>query len=153
MCIKNALAALLIFLPLFSFSQIKVSDVGDGWKAEVDSAINLIKRVDSTNYKILIGNCKEIEFIVGSISSTKPPYTIAINTGDLKRQSVNNIASLLVHESYHLYIYNNNIILTPNAEELVCYTREYEFLCRLSGIESWLLSHVINQIVKLKQTM
>jgi len=153
MCIKNALIALLIFLPSFAFSQIKISDVGDGWKQEVDSAIHLIKRIDTANYRVLIENCKEVEFIIGNTSTTKPPNTIAINTGDLKLKSINNIACVLVHESYHLYLYNHRIFLTPNEEELVCYTREYYFLCKLSGIEDWLFTHVINQMTKLRQTM
>jgi hypothetical protein len=153
MCIKNALTALLIFLPFLCFSQIKISNVGDGWKNEVDSAIRLIKRVDTANYRILIENCTEIEFIISNTSSTKLPHTIAINTGDLKLKSINNIACVLVHESYHLYIFNHRIFLTPNEEELVCYTREYYFLCKLAGIEDWLFTHVINQMTKLRQNM
>jgi hypothetical protein len=152
MRIKYALI-ILFFIPLFSFSQIKIADVGDGWKSEVDSAIKLIKKVDTANYRILMDNCKDIEFIISNVSSTKPPHTIAINTADLKIRSINNIASVLVHESYHLYIYNNRIFLTPNEEELVCYNREYQFLCRLSGIEDWLFTHVLNQIIKLKQSL
>jgi hypothetical protein len=153
MCIKNALVGIFIFLPFLCFSQIKISDVGDGWKGDVDSAIHLIKRVDTTNYRILIDNCHEIEFIISNTSSTKPPHTIAINTGDLKIKSINNLACVLVHESYHLYIFNHRIFLTPNEEELVCYNREYYFLCKLSGIEDWLFTHIITQITKLKQTM
>jgi len=151
MCIKNALILLLVLFPLFSFSQIKIPNVGDEWKPEVDSAISLIKKIDTSSYRILIENCNEIEFIVSNTSSTKPPHTIAINTGDLKIKSINNIACVLVHESYHLYIFNNRIFLTPNEEELVCYNREYRFLCKLSGIEDWLFNHVITQILKLRQ--
>ena len=153
MCIKNALIAFFLFIPLLSFEQIKIDNVGDGWKEQVDSAIQLIKKVDTSAYRVLAENCNHIEFIIGTISSTKPPHTIAINTGDIKKHSVNNLASCLVHESYHLYIFNNHIYLTPNEEELVCYTREYRFLCKLGGIEEWLMSHVLTQMEKLKQSL
>lgn len=139
----------IFFLLFFNTlnAQIKIQDVGDGWKSKVDSAIILIKETDTSAYNILIENCKEIEFIIGSYSTTKPPYIIAITTKDMSINSINNIAAILVHESYHLYIYNKGLVYTANKEELVCYMREYDFLCKLPYVEDWLFKNVINKLM------
>ena len=57
---------LLLFVTLFSpiYSQIKIDDVGDGWKSKVDSAIVLIKEKDPEKYNLLMTHCKEVEFII-----------------------------------------------------------------------------------------
>ena len=54
MYLKNALISLFIFLPILGFSQIKIDDVGDGWKMKVDSAVSVIKNSDPDKYNILI---------------------------------------------------------------------------------------------------
>ena len=146
MRIANALIFFLL-LPTLTFGQITVQDVGDGWKAKVDSAIELIKKTDTISYQILMENCKDVEFIIGKYSTTKPPYTIAITTKDMSLNSINNIAAVLVHESYHLFIYNNKIQYSVNEEEAVCYQREYDFLCKLSDVEDWLFLNAMNNII------
>ena len=146
MYIKNALILLLLLIPFFSFSQIEITDVAD-WKPKVDSAIMLIKNRDTMRYNILIQNCKTIDFMIGDCSSTQPPNTIVINVNDMKLNSINNIACILVHESYHLYFYNNKIKLTNRYEELLCYKWEYDFLCNLTSVEDWLFKNTINQII------
>ncbi len=147
MRIANALIFFLLLLPTLTFGQITVQDVGDGWKAKVDSAIELIKKTDTISYQILMENCKDVEFIIGKYSTTKPPYTIAITTKDMSLNSINNIAAVLVHESYHLFIYNNKIQYSVNEEEAVCYQREYDFLCKLSDVEDWLFLNAMNNII------
>lgn len=138
---------LCLFNSFFTTSQIKIQDVGDGWKASVNSAIEMIKITDTASYRLLIDECKEIEFIIGNRSSTKPPYIIAISTEDLKINSINNIASILVHESWHLYFYNHRIVYEANYEESMCYKKEYEFVSKLFYVEDWLFKNIINNFL------
>ena len=147
MRITNALITFLFLIPTLSFGQINIQDVGDGWKNKVDSAIALIKKTDTLSYQILMENCKDVEFIIGKYSTTKPPYTIAITTKDMSLNSINNIAAVLIHESYHLFIYNNKIIYSQNEEEAVCYEKEYEFLCKLPDVEDWLFLNAMNNVI------
>ena len=148
MYLKNALISLFIFLPILGFSQIKIDDVGDGWKMKVDSAISVIKNSDPDKYNILIENCKHVEFIIGDYSTTKPPDVIAITVKDMKRGSLNNIAAILVHESYHLMLFNNHRIINANTEEKEAYMYEYDFLCKLPNVEDWLFLNAINMIIR-----
>jgi hypothetical protein len=136
---------------MFSYSQIKIDDVGDGWKSKVDSAILIIKTYDQEKYKILIDNCEKIEFILGDYSTTKPPKTIAITTNDAKSSSINNIAAILVHESFHLMVWNSGVKMNPNLEEKEAYKWEYYFLCKLPEVEDWLFLNAINKIILFSQ--
>jgi len=153
MRIANAIAFLLLFFANTTFAQIKVVDAGDDWKEKVDSAIQLIKETDSVSYKILVENCKSVEYTLGNFSTTYPPYAIAISVKDLKINSVNNIACVLVHESYHLYLFNHGIVLEPNREEYECYVKEYEFICKLAYVEHWLFQNTIDKIVLYKSKL
>jgi hypothetical protein len=152
MYFKNALIVLLLTIPVFGFSQIAIDDVGDGWKARVEKAISLVKDTDSVSYQTLITNCKRIEFIMGDRSTNLPPNTIVINTKDVTSPSINNLAAVLVHESYHLYLWNTSIKFTAREEELMCYLHEYNFLCKLTDVEDWLFLNAVNQIIQLKNT-
>jgi hypothetical protein len=140
MYIKNALIIILIFISNYSFSQIKIDDIGDGWKSKVESAISLIKENDINSYDMLIKNCLNIEFIIGNQSTTKPPNTIAISCADMSLNSINNIAAVLVHESYHLYLWNNKINMSNFKEEYKASMHEYRFLIKIEGVESWLIN-------------
>jgi hypothetical protein len=148
MYLKNALIGILLLISNVTFSQIKIDDVGDGWKSKVDSAILLIQEKDPKAYKLLTDHCKDIEFIIGDHSTTKLPSTIAITVKDMNINSINNIAAILVHESYHLYIWKAKIRLTEKKEEHDAYLYEYEFLCKLSDPENWLFLNAVNQIIK-----
>jgi hypothetical protein len=143
-------AIILLFISLNSFSQIKVVGGKEEWGKSIDQALILVKENDTASYNIIIQNCKNIDFIIGDVSTTSPPHTIVINTKDFDLNSVNNIACILVHESYHLYIYNHGIKLTEKQEELICYKREYSFLCKLQNAEYWLFLHTIKQIISLE---
>ena len=148
MYLKNALIGILLLISNLSYSQIKIDDVGDGWKSKVDSAILLIQEKDPKKYDLLINHCKEVEFIIGDHSTTKLPNTIAITVKDMNMNSINNIAAILVHESYHLYIWKAKIRLTEKKEEHEAYLYEYDFLCKLTNVEEWLFMNAINQIIK-----
>ncbi len=151
------IAASIILAILFSFnaySQIEIPDIGDGWKNDVDSAIQLIKDTDTAAYRILMDNCKIIEFIISDHSSTKLPHTIAITVSDMKIGSINNIACLLVHESYHLYLSNFNLSpVNPDKEEYLCYLKEYEFMSKLAYVEDWLFINTFNKLLHYKAEM
>ena len=122
--IKRLLFSLLIFLAVPCFSQIKIDKAGDGWDLKVDSAIQLIKRVDIDKYKLLETNCSQVSFMISSYSSCQiedGAGHIYIAVSDIKLNSINNIAVVLVHESLHLYIASKGIELIPAKEETFCY--------------------------------
>ena len=144
---KNTIIAALLLMSIGVRAQIKIPDVGDGWKAKVESAIELVHKTDSVSYKVIMSNCKDIEYIVGDRSTCKLPNTIAINTKDLELGSINNIAAVLVHEAHHLLYYNQMLRFDPDLEEYLCYLREYEFLCKLPDTEDWLFKNCINQLL------
>jgi len=147
---KNALIVLFfVFIVMSSFKERKIyiPDVGDGWRNKVDSAIELIHHTDPDKYDILMEYCDSIDYKLGDFSTTVVPSTIVINTKDLQLNSINNIASVLVHESRHLYYYRNNIQLSEDQEELNCYIYEYDFLCKLPTVENWLFNNNLKQVI------
>ena len=126
-----------------SYSQIKIDDIGDNWKGKMELAIDLIKTHDPIAYNILINNCNHISFWMANFSSTQDGSTILVSVKDIKLNSVNNLACVLVHESYHLKILNEKITLSPNDEESICYKYEYNFLKKLPNVEEWLLKFIL----------
>jgi hypothetical protein len=142
-----AVVVFFFFFSLQSHGQIKIPDAGDSWKSFVDSAISLVKETDSTSYAILFQNCKDVEFALIPYSTTRPPSTIVISVRDMRTQSVNNIACVLVHESYHLYLHKNRPELSPDEEEYLSYVHEYNFICKLRSAEDWLFKNVINMLL------
>ena len=148
MYIKNALIVLFMIISTTLFGQIKVDDVGDGWKAKVDSALVLIKTYDSVKYELVLKECKTINFWLGDFSSNLPPNTILISVKDLKLGSINNIACVIVHESLHLNIASCSIKMDQRLEEYTCYKYELEFLTMLPNVEPWLKSHTYENMLK-----
>lgn len=148
---KGLLVNLLLFLAVPCFSQIKIDKAGDGWDLKVDSAIQLIKRVDIDKYKLLDTNCSQVSFMISPYSSCELENGkghIYIAVDDIKLNSINNIAVVLVHESMHLYIYKKGIQMIPEKEETFCYMYEISFINKLKDPEPWLLEHAINNIKK-----
>lgn len=148
---KGLLINLLLFLAVPCFAQIKIDKAGDGWDLKVDSAIQLIKRVDIYNYKLLDTNCSQISFMISPYSSCELENGkghIYIAVDDIKLNSINNIAVVLVHESMHLYISKKGIEMIPEKEETFCYMYEISFINKLKNPEPWLLEHAINNIKK-----
>ncbi len=141
------LSILILFNSATKHKVIYVANVGEDWKEKIDSAINLIKQTDMDKYNQLIDNCDTIDFSYANFSTTVPPKTIVITNRDMKLNSINNLAAVLVHESHHLYFFEKDAILTENEEELECYMYEYDFLTKLSTQESWLFSNCINKII------
>lgn len=144
----------LFLLPSFLFSQIEIDKAGDGWDLKIDSAIQLIKKTDFEKYKLLDSFCDRVSFWLSpfsSISSTKEEGNIIfVAVKDVKLNSINNLAVVLVHESLHLYVAENGIILPEEDEEKYCYRYELQFIEKLSNPEPWLKQHAIKQLTKLQ---
>lgn len=147
MYIKNALITLLLIITNVTYSQIKIDDIGDNWKNNVDSALSVIKKYDIESYEVVINNCKLISFWMGGFSTTQDSTTILISTRDMNIKSINNLACIIVHESKHLDFLNKRIKMNPSKEEFICYTYEYEFLEKIPNIEYWLRTHVITNMI------
>lgn len=140
------LAALLFLLiPIFCKGQIIVDKAGDGWDLKIDSAISLIKQYDSTKYSLLLKVCDKVEFWNGSYSTNDGKKTIVVSVNDVKLNSINNLAAVVIHESFHLYLSEKS--LDNKKEENMCYKYEFSFIEKLHNVEEWLWRHVLEQIV------
>ena len=130
-------------------SQIVIDKAGDGWDLKVDSALAIIKKTDSTKYKLLVKVCDKITFWSGTYSTNEGEKekkgSIIISSTDAKAQSLNNLAAVIVHESVHLYMRYNGVQEKPE-EEIICYSYEYEFLIQVPNVEYYLLEHCLRQI-------
>ena len=142
----KSLLLILLTLPSLLFSQIKIDKAGDGWDQKIDSALNIVKQYDSTKYKLLTSVCSKVEFWTNSFSSNDGVNTILVSVGDIKLNSINNLAVVLVHESLHLYLMGRKNGLSEKAEENYCYRYELEFLKMLPNPEPWLISHALKNI-------
>jgi len=137
---------LSIFFPLILSAQIKIDDVGDGWKNKVEQAIEVVKQYDPEKYTLLIENCEHISYSLLPFSTTENGTTILIAQKEIIKGNINDLAATLVHESLHLYFLKNNMILPENEEEILCYTYELELLFKIPDVEPWLINHAKNQI-------
>jgi hypothetical protein len=90
------------------FAQIKIDQVGDNWVSQVESAILYLKENDSQKYHLFETYCKKISFWNGNYSSTEGNDVIVISLSDMKLNSIENLSTILVHESKHLEILNNS---------------------------------------------
>ena len=148
---KGLIINLFLFLAVPCFAQIKIDKAGDGWDLKVDSAIQLIKKVDIDKHKLLDTNCSQVSFMISPYSSCQiedGKGHIYIAVDDLKLNSINNIAVVLVHESLHLYIAKKGINMIPEKEETFCYMYELSFINKLQNPEPWLIEHAVNNIKK-----
>jgi hypothetical protein len=137
---------LSIFFPFILSAQIKIDDVGDGWKDKVEQAIEVVKQYDPEKYTLLKENCEHISYSLLSFSTTENGTTILIAQKEIIAGNINDLAATLVHESLHLYFWRNNMILPENEEEILCYTYELELLFKIPDVEPWLISHAKKQI-------
>jgi len=133
----------LSFIPFITFSQIRIDDVGDGWKAQVEQALQLIRDVDSNKYEVVMAYCDHISYALTPYSTTEAGHIILLSTAEMKRGNVYDIATAIVHESLHLYFQRFPIGLQPNDEEALCYAYEIEFLKQIPGVDPWLIEHAM----------
>jgi hypothetical protein len=143
---KQLLLCLSLFLSVNLFSQIKIDDVGDGWKNKVELAIEVIKQYDPEKYTLLIENCEHISYSLLPFSTTENGTTILIAQKEIIVGNINDLAATLVHESLHLFILKNKLLMPENYEEVICYTYELEMLLKIPNVEPWLIEHAQKQI-------
>ena len=139
----------LLLFPLTLCSQIKVDKAGDGWDSIVYSAINLIKKTSPLHYAVLIKTTQNVEFWNENYSSNNVidgKGIIVISAKDIKLNSLNNIAAVLVHESYHLKFFIYGPTLKGYDEEYQCYLYELKFLKLLPNVESDLVAYTAEQL-------
>jgi hypothetical protein len=139
---KKLIVLILLLLPNFIFGQIRVLDVGDGWKSKVESALQVIKKYDKDKYENVNSYCKEIGFWNGNFSTTEDGNKIILSKKELSHGSINNIACAIVHESRHLMIEKSGAGWDENFQEFMCYDYELTFAKKIPNIEKWLLDHI-----------
>lgn len=136
----------MLLFSIQSFSQIIIDDVGDGWKKNVEKSLELIEKVDSVKYRNVVNNCKRIGFWNNRFSSTEGNDVILISKQDIQSGNINNLSTIIIHESKHLYYRNNDIFLGERDEEILCYQYEMDFLKKIPSVEDWLIKHCENMI-------
>ena len=137
---------LMLFFTTQSFSQIIIDDVGEGWKKNVEKSLEVIQKVDSSKYDVVIKQCKRIGFWNNKFSTTEGNDVILISKQDIQSGNINNLSAIIIHESKHLYYRNNNIFLDERNEEILCYQYELDFLKKIPLVENWLIKHCENMI-------
>ena len=140
---------LLCLLPQVLCSQINIHKAGDGWDSIVKQAILLIAKTSPTHYKMLVDHVDVIEFWNESYSSNNivdGKGVIVVSSKDIKLNSLNNIAAVLVHETYHLHLMAMPYILSGREEEYQAYLFELKFLKLLPNIEPDLIEFTKEQV-------
>lgn len=151
----KSLLLILLTLPNFLFSQIVIDKAGDGWDQKIDSALQLVKKTDIEKYRLLDSVCGKVEFWSSGFSSNEGKYgekgIILVAVKDVKLNSINNLAVVLVHESLHLHVLQKGYIIIPEQEEAWCYRYELDFIDKLSNPEPWLKQHAITQLTNIQK--
>jgi hypothetical protein len=151
----KSLLLILVLLPNFLLSQIKADKVGNGWDLKIDSAIQLIKKIDIEKYQLLDSVCDRVEFWSSGFSSNEGSFgkkgTILVAVKDVQLNSINNLAVVLVHESLHLHVLQKGYIIIPEQEEAWCYRYELDFIDKLKNPEPWLKQHAIKQLTNIQK--
>lgn len=143
---RNALVAIVLFFPFLLSSQIKIINVGDGWKAKVEAAIEVVRVYDYPKYRILIQHCTQIDFGLAPFATNDGKSIIILPVEVLNRGCINDIAACLVHESLHIQFNKLQFVLDENSEEVVCYEWELKFLEKIPNVEKWLIENAKYQI-------
>ena len=151
----KSLLLILLTLPSLLFSQIIIDKAGDGWDLKIDSALQLIKKTDIKKYQLLDSVCGKVEFWSSGFSSNEGKYDekgiILVAVKDVKLNSINNLAVVLVHESLHLHVLQKGYIIIPEQEEAWCYRYELDFISKLPNPEPWLKQHAITQLTNIQK--
>jgi hypothetical protein len=133
-------------IPFLTFGQIRIDDVGDGWKNKVEQALQVVQQTDCEKYEMIVSTCTHISYSTANFATTESGNTILIPRREIMAGNINDIAAILVHESLHLYILKTKMVMPEADEELLCYAYELEFLLQIPGVEQWLLDHARKQI-------
>jgi hypothetical protein len=135
----------ILLLSITSYGQIKIDDVGTGWKVKVEQALLIIQNNDTEAYDMVKKHCKKISYILSTFSTTQNGDTVLITTNDMNSVSINNIAAVIVHESFHLKALHDNYGLTELEEESRAYEVEFKFLEKIPNVEPWLINNAKNK--------
>lgn len=138
---RNLLIFFLLLLNFQVFGQIKIDQVGDNWTSKVEQAIRLIKKTDKQKYEYLVQHCNRITFFDGKFSTVEGRDVIVLGNVDISNQSIENIASALVHETMHLIIIQNDLVMSEKQEECICYSYELNFLLKISNCPEFLIKN------------
>lgn len=141
----------LVFLLYFfcfskCFGQIKIDGGFSEWENLVRKSIELVEETDSTYHQTLIKNCKRISFWNGPYSTTEDS-SIVVSISDLRSESTNNIACVLVHESKHLELIKTKS-LTQSEEECIAYRYELNFITKMKNPELYLNKNCLEYLIK-----
>ena len=128
------------------FGQIEIDGGFSEWENLVKKSIELVKQTDSSYYQTLVKNCERISFWNGLYSTTEDK-SIVISILDLKSESANNIACVLVHESKHLELIQTKS-LTQSEEECIAYRYELDFIRKLKNPEPYLNKNCLEYLKK-----
>lgn len=128
------------------FGQIEIDGGFSEWENLVKKSIELVKQTDSSYHQTLVKNCKRISFWNGLYSTTEDK-SIVISILDLKSESANNIACVLVHESKHLELIQTKS-LTQSEEECIAYRYELDFIRKLKNPEPYLNKNCLEYLKK-----
>jgi hypothetical protein len=131
----------ILLLSVNTYGQIKIDDVGSGWKTKIEQALTIIQNNDSESYDMVKKYCKKITYIISTFSTTQNGDTILITTKDMNNVSINNIAAIIVHESFHLKALHNNYGFSEQEEEFKAYDVELNFLKKIPNVEPWLIEN------------
>lgn len=139
----------LIVITLFLLTnllnaQIRIMDVGDGWKTKVEMALEVVKNYDEEKYQQINNHCDEIGYWNGQFSTTEDGNKIILSRKEMDNNSINNIACAIVHESRHLMLEKSESKWDENFQEFMCYDYELNFAKKIPNIEKWLIDHIIS---------
>ena len=152
---KGLFLTSMLFITNLAFGQIKIDKAGNGWDLKIDSALQLIKKVDIEKYQLIDSVCDRVEFWSSGFSSNEGSYgkkgTILVAVKDVQLNSINNLAVVMVHESLHLHVLQKGYIVAPEQEEAWCYRYELTFIDKLKNPEPWLKQHAIKQLTNIQK--
>lgn len=152
---KGLFLTCMLFITNLAFGQIKIDKAGNGWDLKIDSALQLIKKVDIEKYQLIDSVCDRVEFWSSGFSSNEGSYgkkgTILVAVKDVQLNSINNLAVVMVHESLHLHVLQKGYIIAPEQEEAWCYRYELTFIDKLKNPEPWLKQHAITQLTNIQK--
>jgi hypothetical protein len=144
--IKHLVFILYFFCFDKCFGQIKIDGGFTEWENLVKKSIELVAQTDSLYHQTLVKNCERISFWNGPYSTTEDK-SIVISILDLKSESTNNIACVLVHESKHLELVQTKS-LTQSEEECIAYRYELDFIRKLKNPEPYLNKNCLEYLKK-----
>lgn len=147
---KKILIIIFLLIAIDLSAQIKIDKGGDFWDREVSIALNKIEKTDPGTYDFVLNNVDQISYWNEGYSSIeyKNGKKIILLSSKQFGKCINNLASTIVHESYHLSKVNlGNKVCT---EEIEAYEFELQFLFRVKDVENWLIEFVYCKIREYK---